>query len=238
MYTNLVQTEHDKSHLQQLVTSWVEIFCIDKCMDIMQYYRLYSIRAFSSGQHVDKGSYIYSHYQKFKTTLNFKTKLTKLNSKLHKSWFILNFLFSHKIHIVIVLSMLYPPNLQYFEPKVSILWIPLFFITSCRRCGILCTRFLQNSWEISFTHTLLITFTRSLALDGCFSATLFFILVYRFWIGLRSGLLPSQSRTLIWFSARKVLATFNWWQGAPSCMKILQLCTAIWIFSFSASNST
>jgi len=26
----------------------------------------------------------YSHYQKFKTTLNFKTKLTKLNSKLHK----------------------------------------------------------------------------------------------------------------------------------------------------------
>jgi len=54
-------------------------------MDIMQYYRLYSIRAFSSGQHVDKASYIYSHYQKFKTTLNFKTKLTKLNSKLHKS---------------------------------------------------------------------------------------------------------------------------------------------------------
>ena len=72
---------------------------------------------------------IYSHYQKFKTTLNFKTKLTKLNSKLHKSWFILNnFLFSHKIHIVIAL-MLYPPNLQYFETKVSILWIPLRFLT-------------------------------------------------------------------------------------------------------------
>ena len=66
----------------------------------------------------------------FKTTLNFKTKLAKLNSKLRKSWFILiNFLFSHKIHIVIALLMLYPPNLQYFEPKVSILWIPLRFLT-------------------------------------------------------------------------------------------------------------
>jgi len=79
----------------------------------------------------------YSHYQKFKTTLNFETKLTKLNSKLHKSWFILNhFLFSHKINIVIVLLMLYPPNLQYFEPKVSILWTPSVFY-----------HFLQAPWH-------------------------------------------------------------------------------------------
>jgi len=79
------------------------------------------------------------------------------------------------------------------------------------------------SWEISSTHTSLITFARSLALDGCFSATLVFILVHRFWIGLRSGLLSGQSRALIRFLARKVLATFDRWQGAPSCMKILVL---------------
>jgi len=88
-------------------------------------------------------------------------------------------------------------------------------------------KILQNSWEISFTHTSLITFRRSLALDGCFSGALFFILVHRFWIGFRSGLLPVQSRTLIRFSGRKVLATFDRWQGAPACMKIIQLCTAI-----------
>jgi len=38
MYANLFQIEHEKSHPQQLVTSWWKYFCIGKCMDIMQYY--------------------------------------------------------------------------------------------------------------------------------------------------------------------------------------------------------
>jgi len=38
LYADLVQTEHDKSHPQQLVTSGWKYFCSGKHMDIMQCY--------------------------------------------------------------------------------------------------------------------------------------------------------------------------------------------------------
>jgi len=56
VHANLVQMEHDKSHPQYLVTSWVEILLY---WQTNGYLAILSISAFSTGQHVDKASYVY-----------------------------------------------------------------------------------------------------------------------------------------------------------------------------------
>ena len=52
---------------------------------------------------------------------------------------------------------------------------------------------LQESAEISFTHTSLMVLINAFPPDGCFSATKSFILVHKFSMGFKSGLLPGQS---------------------------------------------
>jgi len=74
-------------------------------------------------------------------------------------------------------------------------------------------------------------------LVGCFSATLFFSSVQKFSIGLRSGLFPGHSNNLIFFVLRKSVTIFARWHGAPSCVNISQLCTAICNSNFSFINS-
>ena len=61
------------------------------------------------------------------------------------------------------------------------------------------TRDSQFSWVISVTQTSLIACLRLSAHDGCLYATLSFINLHRFSIGLRSWLLPGHSSTEILF---------------------------------------
>ena len=60
------------------------------------------------------------------------------------------------------------------------------------------------------------------ALDGCLYATLSFIKVHRFLTGLRSGLFPGNSSTEILLFFSNSVASFDQWQGTPSCMKIVR----------------
>ena len=71
----------------------------------------------------------------------------------------------------------------------------------------------------------------------CFSATQFFSSVQEFSIGLRSGVLPGYSNNLIFFVLRKSVTIFARWHGAPSCINISQLCTAMCNSNFSFINS-
>ena len=65
-----------------------------------------------------------------------------------------------------------------------------------------------------------------------FYATLSFIIVHRFSTGLRSGLFPGYSSTDILFFFRNSVATFDWWQEALSCTKIVRQWTCMYNFSF------
>ena len=65
-------------------------------------------------------------------------------------------------------------------------------------------------------------------------ATLSFVIVYRFSIGLWPVLVVGHSSRKILFFFRDSVATFDRWNGAPSCMNIVQP----WTFNFSLSNST
>ena len=89
---------------------------------------------------------------------------------------------------------------------------------------------------ISVTHISLIACFRFPALGGCLDATLSFIIVHIFSVGLRSGLFPGHSSTEILFLFRNSVATFDRCHGAPSCMKIVQPWTCMCSFSFSLSN--
>ena len=77
---------------------------------------------------------------------------------------------------------------------------------------------LQYSLDISFTQTSFIAFTNSAPLNGCFSDTLFFMLVHKFSMGFKSGLFPGHSRRSMLLLSRKFFATLERWQGAPSCI--------------------
>ena len=63
---------------------------------------------------------------------------------------------------------------QYF------VWPPLFLITALILLGILSIKLWLYSMDISFTQTSFITFNNSAPLNGCFSDTLFFMLVHKF----------------------------------------------------------
>ena len=99
-------------------------------------------------------------------------------------------------------------------------------MTAARRRGMLLTRLAQYSFDISFTQTSFMARKRSGRLEGCFSATLFFITVHKFLIGLKLGLFPSQSKTFTFFF-RKFVTNFDLWHGAPSCINILHLWTCM-----------
>ena len=106
------------------------------------------------------------------------------------------------------------------------------------RRGMLDTRDSQYSWVISVTQTSLIACLRFSALDGCLYATLSFIIVHMFSIWLASRLFAGHSSTEILFFFRNWLATFDRWQGAPSCITIVQPWTSMCSFSLSLSDST
>ena len=75
------------------------------------------------------------------------------------------------------------------------------------------------------------------SLVGCFPATLFFSSFQKFLIRLRSGLFPSHSNNFIFFVLRKSVTIFARWDGAPSCINISQLCTAMCNSNFTFVNS-
>ena len=104
---------------------------------------------------------------------------------------------------------------------------PLFWMTAARRRGMLLTRLAQYSFDISFTRTSFMTRQRSGRLEGCFSATLSFITVHKFSIGLRSGLFQGQSKTFTFFFFRKFVTNFDLWHGVPTCKNIVHLWTCM-----------
>ena len=75
-------------------------------------------------------------------------------------------------------------------------------------------------------------------LDDCFSATKSFILAHKFSMAFKSGLLPGQSSAVTWFSFRNFFTILDQCHGAPSCIKIVVLWTAICDKSLFFSNST
>ena len=115
---------------------------------------------------------------------------------------------------------------------------PLLSMTAWMRRGMLDTRDLLYSWVISGTQTSLIACIGFSALDSCSYATLSFMIVHRFSIGLRSGLFPGHSSREILFFFMTSVATFDSCHGTPSCMKIVQQWMCMCSFSFSLSNST
>ena len=103
---------------------------------------------------------------------------------------------------------------QYF------VWPPLFLITALILLGILSVKLWQYSLDISFTQTSFVAFANSVPLNGCFSVTLFFMLVHKFSMGFKSGLFPGHSKKSMLLLSRKFFATLERWQGAPSCINI------------------
>ena len=90
----------------------------------------------------------------------------------------------------------------------------------------------KSLWVISVTQTFLIACLRFSTFDGCLYATVSFVTVHRFSIGLRSGLFPAHSSTDISFFFRNSMASFDRGQGAPSSMKIVQSWTCMCSFRF------
>ena len=109
----------------------------------------------------------------------------------------------------------------------------LLSVTAWMWHGMLNTRYSQWPKHPWFAYL------RFSALDDCLYATLSLI-KHTFSIGLRYGLFPGHSSTYILFFFRNSVATFDQWQGAPSCMKIVQpwTCMCMCTFSFSSSNFT
>ena len=95
-------------------------------------------------------------------------------------------------------------------------------MTACILLDIGFTRFSQYSGVISVIQTSLITLTRSARDAGCLSATFLLRIIQQFSVTLRSGLLPGQSKTLMFFSESHVFTIFAVWTGAPSCWKMSQ----------------
>lgn len=81
------------------------------------------------------------------------------------------------------------------------------------------------------------TSTSSIALDGCFSATLIFKLHHKLSIGFESELLPGLSSTRICSAVRKSLTDFDLWHGIPSCMKIGHRRIYMWSFNLSSKKN-
>ena len=97
---------------------------------------------------------------------------------------------------------------------------PLFLITALIPLGILLINLWQCSLDIYFTQTSFIAFTNSEPLNGCFSDTLFFMLVHKFSMGLKSGLFPGHLRRSMLLLSRKFFATLKRWEGTRSCINI------------------
>ena len=75
-------------------------------------------------------------------------------------------------------------------------------------------------------------------LVDCLYATLSFTIVHTFLTRLRSGLFPGHCSTEISIFFMNSVATFDQWQGVPSCMKIVRPWMCLCSFSFSLSDST
>jgi len=99
---------------------------------------------------------------------------------------------------------------------------PLLSTTAWVRQGMLYTRDSQYSWVISMSQTSLIACLSFSMLNDCLYATLSFTIVHRFSTGFLSGLFPGHSDTEILVFFRKSVSTFDRWQGAPSCEKIVE----------------
>jgi len=122
-------------------------------------------------------------------------------------------------------------NIQYFVCP------PLASNVALIRLSLLSMRFRHSSVGMSRTQDDLMVLISDGILFGCFSATLFFSSVQKFSTGLRSGLFPGHSNNLIFFVLRKSVTIFARRHGAPSCIKISQLCIAMCNSNFSFINS-
>jgi len=139
-------------------------------------------------------------------------------------------IFIDRRHIYILLSFYIKNiNIQYFVCP------PLASNTALILLGMLSMRFRHSSVSMSRTQEDLMVLISDGRQVGCFSATLFFSSVQKFSIGLRSGLFSSHSNNLIFFVLRKSVTNFARWHGAPSCINISQLCTAMCNSNFLSS---
>ena len=99
--------------------------------------------------------------------------------------------------------------------------------------SILSIKFFQNFSGISRIQTNLIASIRARIFEGCLSATLSSRTTHKFSIRLSSGLFPGHSRRVILLALKKFVTIFERWNGAPSCINILQSCTDMCSCSFS-----
>ena len=97
---------------------------------------------------------------------------------------------------------------------------PLFWITFSTLFGIDLIRFWQiSSPSIEFHSDMKFTIKSSL-LVNCFLERLYFIMLHKFSMGLKSGDWGGHVITLTCFSSKYSFINFDLWQGALSCIKM------------------